>query len=211
MLTQARRPALVVVDMQNDFVRKGAPMEVPDARAILPALATLITAFRARGLPVVYTRYVAAPDYRHLRDRLTWLKLIEPPVSSCVPGHPRRFADRDAPCDAAAVVDELAPAPDDLVIDKIFFSAFHATDLDARLRAQGIDALAVTGTLTEMCVEDTARHAAHHGYPTALIRDCLASNTPRAHDATLRAFADNYGWVLDSADALAALAARVQA
>ena len=211
MMTLAKRPALIVVDMQNDFVRQGAPMEVPPAREILPRLARVIDAFRAADLPVIYTRYVAAPDYRQLQDRLPWLKLIEAPVRSCKPGHMRRFQDRDTARDAADVVDELTPREGDMVIDKIFFSAFHGTDLDARLRSARIDGLVVTGTLTEMCVEDTARHAVHFGYPTALVRDCVASNVAQAQTATLLAFGTNYGWVLDSAELHAALAERGQA
>ena len=206
MISLAKRPALVVVDMQNDFVRKGAPMEVPSSRLILPTLAGIVAAFRAAGLPVIYTRYVAAPNYRLLQGRLPWLKLLESPVHSCVPGHLRQFEDRDMPLDAAEVVDELAPQPGEMVIDKIFFSAFHQTDLDARLRGAGIDGLAITGTLTEMCVEDTARHAVHCGYPTALISDAVASNVAEDQTATLRTFAKNYGWVLDSQALHAALA-----
>lgn len=211
MMTLAKRPALVVIDMQNDFVRQGAPMEVPAARAILPALGRLINAFRVAQLPVIYTRYVAAPAYRHLQDRLPWLNLIEVPVHACVPGHMRKFQDRDMPCDAAGVVDELAPRADEMLIDKVFFSAFYGTDLDTRLRATGVDGLAVAGTLTEMCVEDTARHGVHHGYPTALVHDCVASNTPDAQAAALRAFGNNYGWLMDAHALQAALVERGQA
>jgi ureidoacrylate peracid hydrolase len=200
------RPALIVVDMQNDFVRAGAPMEVPAARgAIAPGLG-LLSAFRAAGLPVAFTRYVACPDYRHLADRLGWVRLLEPPVNACVPGHLRTYADRPAPLDCAEVIDELAPLPGETVIDKTFFSAFHGTDLDARLRAAGADGVIVAGTLTEMCVEDTARHAVHLGYPTVLVRDAVASNDPVAHAATLRAFAINYGWTMNAREAAALLA-----
>ncbi len=208
MLVSAKRPALVIVDMQNDFVRVGAPMEVPAARAILPDLTRLLTAFRVAGLPVVYTRYVAAPDYRHLQGRLSWLKLIEPPVSACVPGHRRHYGDLDDERDVADVVDELAPKARDIIVDKIFFSAFHDTALHGLLRTAEVDALVITGTLTEMCVEDTARHAVHHAYPTAMVSDCVATNVPDAQAATLKAFGDNYGWVLNCATACAAIATR---
>ncbi|RKF12575.1 cysteine hydrolase [Roseovarius spongiae] len=207
MFHSARCPALIVVDMQNDFVRRGAPMEVPSSRDIVVRLQALISAFRARSLPVVFTRYVAAPDYRHLQTRLPWLELIEPPVSACLPGHMRGYADVDQDRDAAAMIDELAPEPRDIVIDKIFYSAFFKTNLHQQLQSLGVDALAVTGTLTEMCVEDTARHAVHHGYPTAMVRDAVASNSPTRHDAALDAFAGNYGWVMDASEIEARLMA----
>lgn len=206
MLIPANRPALVIVDMQNDFVRAGAPMEVPGARTILPELSRLLEAFRAAGLPVFYTRYVAAPDYRHLQERLSWLKLIEPPVSACVPGHRRHYCDLTGDRDVADVVDELAPAPQDLIVDKFCFSAFHNTPLHEMLRSADVDALFITGTLTEMCVEDTARHAVHHAYPTAIISDCVASNSIAAQATALKAFSENYGWVMDSTAASAAVA-----
>ncbi len=211
MLVFANRPALVIVDMQNDFVRVGAPMEVPSARAILPNLVRILTAFRAAGLPVVFTRYVAAPNYRHLQPKLSWLKLIEAPVNACVRGHRRHYDDLDDERDVADVVDELAPEAHDIVVDKIYFSGFHETNLHGRLRTAGVDALVMTGTLTEMCVEDTARHAVHYAYPTAMICDSVASNVPDAQAATLKAFGDNYGWVMDCATACAAIATRTAA
>lgn len=207
MLAHAKRPALVIVDMQNDFVRVGAPMEVPAARTILPDLARVLAAFRTADLPVIYTRYVAAQEYRHLRERLSWLKLIEPPVSACVPGHKRQFKDIEDERDGADVIDELAPMERDLVVDKIYFSAFHGTALQDMLCAAKVDSLVVSGAITEMCVEDTARHAVHHAYPTAILSDCVASNSPDAQAATLRAFAENYGWVMDSIAACAAIQA----
>ena len=208
MFETSRRPALVVVDMQNDFVRRGAPMEVAAARDIVPSIRRLTEAFRGAELPVIFTRYVAAPDYRHLQPRLPWLKLIEPPTCACVPGHMRRYADRDTPGDAPDVVDDLGRQAHDMVVDKIYFSAFHRTGLHDRLQEMGIDGLVVTGTLTEMCVEDTARHAVHHGYATALVADCVASNRPAAQRAALDAFCDNYGWVLTSDEIHDGLAAR---
>lgn len=201
-----RRPALVVVDMQNDFVRVGAPMEVPDARAVVPANRRLLAAFRAAGLPVAFTRYVACDRYRRLAPRLPWLALLEPPVSACVPGHRRLYGDRAAALDCAEVIDELTPRPGEIVVDKQFYSAFHGTGFDERLRAAGVDGLVVTGTLTEMCVEDTARHAVHLGHPTVIVRDAVASTDPAGHRAALAGFARNYGWVLTVEAVLSLLA-----
>lgn len=194
--------------MQNDFVRRRAPMEVPDARRVVPANQRLLAGFRRAGLPVVFTRYIACGDYAHLAGRLPWIRLLDPPVCACVPGHFRQYADRSSALDCADVIDELAPLPGEAVVDKPFFSAFHRADLHERLHAVGADGLLVTGTLTEMCVEDTARHAVHWGYPTVMVSDAVASNDAEAHAAALRSFARNYGWALGTDAALAMIQRR---
>ena len=198
MLERLTRPALIVVDMQNDFVRAGAPLEVPAARGTVPAIAGLIDAFRAAAHVVVFTRYVADPAYRHLAERLEWLARLEPPVCACVPGTMRSFADRNEPLEGVAIIDELPPSPDDAVIDKSYYSAFHGTGLDGLLKARGVDCVVIAGTVTEMCVEDTARHAVHFGYPTVLVGDAVSSNDTEIHRNTLTAFERNYGWVMNA-------------
>lgn len=204
MLENLKRPALLVVDMQNDFVRREAPLEVPSARETIPVIGDLIGKFRRAGLPVVYTRYIADDLYRPLAARFGWIGRLQPPVNACVPGFRRHYADLDAERDVIDVIDELLPRPGEDVVDKIYYSAFHRTDLEDRLRAHAVDGLAVVGTITEMCVEDTARHAVHHGYPTVLVADGLSSNAPQQHEATLAAFERNYGWVMH-ADELGAV------
>ncbi|MGI6854215.1 cysteine hydrolase family protein [Mesorhizobium sp. 1B3] len=201
MLTELRKPALVVIDMQNDFVRRGAPLEVPSARQTIPAIRTLIQAFRAGAKPVLFTRYIAAPLYRPLARKLGWIGLLDAPTYACVPGFLRSYADAEGMLDAAGVIDELAPLSGESVLDKIYFSAFHATDLDERLKGLEVDGLVFVGTVTEMCVEDSARHAVHFGYPTVLVEDAVSSNHVPSHRATLDGFARNYGWVM-TADAV---------
>ena len=196
MLEKLKRPALLVVDMQNDFVRRDAALEVPSARETIPVIRDLIGKFRRAGLPVVFTRYVADDLYKPLAARFGWINRLQPPVNACVAGFRRHYADLGADRCVIDVIDELLPQPGEDVIDKIYYSAFHRTDLEERLRGHAVDGMAVVGTITEMCVEDTARHAVHYGYPTILVVDGLSSNTPQQHEATLAAFERNYGWVL---------------
>ncbi len=185
-------PALLVVDMQNDFVRAGAPLEVPDARATIPVQRRLIDAFRSRGRPVVYTRFLS-----YEADCLMWLWSPEchPDTRACWPGHMRTYDDIQGPLDCAAVVDELAPFPDDLVVDKFGYGSFHGTELDDHLRTHGIRSLVVAGTVTQICVEETAREAFHHGYRTTVVADAVSSYAPHLHAATLENFALKFGWV----------------
>ena len=178
--------------MQNDFVRAGAPLEVPDARTTIPVQLRLIDAFRSRGRPVVYTRFLS-----YEADCLMWLWSPEchPDTRACWPGHMRTYDDIQGPLDCAAVVDELAPFSGDLVVDKFGYGSFHGTALDEHLRTRGIRSLVVAGTVTQICVEETAREAFHHGYRTTVVADAVSSYAPHLHAATLENFALKFGWV----------------
>jgi nicotinamidase-related amidase len=197
-------PALIVVDMQNDFVRAGAPLEVPDARATIAAHRRLLAAFRARHLPVLYTRFLSLEA-----DNLAWRWSPEchPATRACWPGHMRVYDDAPEPLPCADVIDELTPAPGEPVVDKLGYGAFHGTDLDARLRARGVRSLVVTGTVTQICVEETAREAFHHGYATTVVADAVSSFAPDLHAATLRNLAMKFAWVADTDEVIAALVA----
>lgn len=197
-------PALLIVDMQNDFVRVGAPLEVPDARATLPSHVRLIAAFRARGLPVVYTKFLSTEEPSLL---WTWSPQCAPPVRLCRRGVSRVYGDAEGPLDCTDVVTEIYPEPDDLVVEKYGYSGFHGTSLSDRLRQKGVRSLVVTGTVTQICVEDTARGAFHHGFRTTLVEDAVSSFAPDLHAAALKNFAMKFGWVASSASVVAALGA----
>ena len=195
-------PALIVVDMQNDFVREGAPLEVPDARATIAANRRLLAAFRARRLPVVYTRFLSMTD-----DNLLWRwsPQCHPTMRACWPGHERTYDDAHAPLRCVDVIDELAPAPGELVIDKLGYGAFFGTDLGERLRMLAVRSLVITGTVTQICVEETAREAFHHGYATTVVADAVSSFAPDLHAATLRNFGMKFGWVATADEVIAAM------
>ncbi len=195
-------PALLVVDMQNDFVRSGAPLEVAEARATIPAQRRLVDAFRECGRPVVYSRFLSYED-----DNLLWLwsPQCHPGTRACWPEHRRSYTDADGLLDGAAVVDELAPEPGDVVVDKYGYGAFHRTDLDIRLAELGVRSLVIIGTVTQICVEETAREAFHHGYRTTVVSDAVSSFAPHLHAATLENFAMKFGWVADTDTVISSL------
>ncbi len=190
-----QRPALVVVDMQNDFVRQGAPLEVPDARATIPANRRLISAFRARGHPVLFTRFLSRGTGNLLWH---WSPQCDLPTRCCWPDHARRYDDREGELACIDIVDELAPEPDDPIVDKYGYGAFHGTGLDDLLKVLKVRSLAITGTVTQICVEETARQAFHHDYRTTIAGDAVSSFAPDLHAATLKNFAMKFGWVADS-------------
>ena len=193
--------ALLVVDMQNDFVRAGAPMEVADARATIPAIRRLIDAFRRQREPVLFTRFLSTPEPCLLWN---WSPTCAPPVNSCRQGVVRHYRDAAEPLPCSEVVTELAPAAGEAVVDKIGYGGFHGTDLHDRLQGLGIERLVIAGTVTQICVEETAREAFHLGYRTTLVADGVSSFAPDLHDATLKNFAMKFGWVERSENLLQA-------
>jgi nicotinamidase-related amidase len=187
-----RNAALVVVDMQNDFVREGAPLEVADARKTIAPLRALIAAFRRCGRPVVFTKFITFPHEVLLWE---WSPQCRPPTKCCWKGHKRHYPDVGRELDCTAVIDELTPAPGDPLIEKFGYGAFHGTPLADTLRALGVEAVVVAGTVTQICVEETAREAFHHGFRTTVVEDAVSSFSQELHAATLKNFAMKFGWV----------------
>lgn len=189
------RAALLVVDMQNDFVREGAPLEVPDARGTLGRINALIGSFRQRGRPVIFTRFVAGETSSLL---WTWSPMIHAPTNCCRIGHRRGYPDVEGEREVIGVVDELDRQPGDPVIDKYWYGAFFRTNLRDVLAAAGADSVVITGTVTQICVEDTARQAFHEGLKVIVVRDGVSSFAPDLHAATLKNIGMKFGAVLDT-------------
>jgi nicotinamidase-related amidase len=192
-------PALVVVDMQNDFVRVGAPLEVPEARATIPVHQALIAACRARGVPVIYTKFVAGPEPILLWE---WSPMHAPPICCCWPGFLRYYPDVDKELDCADVIEEISPRPGDLIVEKRGYGAFHDTHLDELLQERRVQSVFITGTVTQICVEETARESSKRGYRTTLVSDAVSSYMPDLHAAVLKNFALKFGWVSPAGEIL---------
>ena len=160
-----RRPALLVVDMQNDFVREGGGLLVPDAKATIPAIRMLLELARANGVRVVYsqdTHRDGDPEWR------IW------------PEHAREGSW------GWEIVDELAPAPDDVVLRKPRYDAFYGTPLDHLLRLWGVDTLVMCGTVANICVHYTAASAALRWYEVVIPRDAISALDPFDLESSLR-------------------------
>jgi len=199
--------ALLVVDLQNDFVRAGAPQEVASARASLQPVAALRWAVRAAGRPVVFTRYTAGPQLTHL----AWFSPeCGPPQCSCWPGMVREYVDRDSPLAGHDVVDELSPDVDEIIIDKYGYGSFHNTVLDDVLRAANVRQVWVVGTVTQICVEETVREGFRRGFEMVVAADGVSSFDEEMHRATLRNLAHKFALVTDTAALCEAAAAHDQ-
>ena len=178
-------PALLVVDMQNDFVRVGAPLEVPEARATIPVHQTLLGACREWGIPVIYTKFVAGPEPILLWE---WSPVHAPPVRllegrcALLPG--RRQGARLL----WDIIAELYPESGELIVEKFGYGAFYDTNLDDLLKEREVASVLVTGTVTQICVEETARESSKRGYRTTIISDAVSSYMPDLHAAVLKNF-----------------------
>jgi nicotinamidase-related amidase len=200
------RTALLVIDMQRDFVLPGGFGEalgndVSLLWAAVEPLRLVLAAAREAGLLVVHTREGHRPD-----------------LSDCPPAKRSRGRPSQRIGDAGpmgrilvrgeyghGIIDELAPMPGEPVIDKPGKGSFHATGLEALLVEHGITSLVVTGVTTEVCVHTTVREANDRGLECLVLADCVASYRPDLHAAALEmttAQGGIFGWVGTSADLL---------
>jgi len=203
--------ALVVIDMQRDFLEPGGFGEtlgndVSLLRAAIEPCQMLLAAARKQGMLVVHTREGHRPD------------LSDAPRAKIERGAPLLRIGDSGPMGRIlvrgetghAIIDALAPIHGEPVIDKPGKGAFYATDLIEILRNRHIDALIVCGVTTEVCVHTTVREANDRGYRCLVPGDCCASYFPEFHAAGLamiKAQGGIFGWVTDSRRVIAALEA----
>jgi nicotinamidase-related amidase len=199
---EPRRCALLVIDMQRDFLEPGGFGEalgndVSRLRGTIEPSRALLAAWRTRGLPVIHTREGHRPDLSDLtaakreRGRGT-LKIgdLGPLGRILVRGEAGH-----------EIVPELRPLPGEPVIDKPGKGAFYATDLQLVLQGLGVRQLIVTGVTTEVCVHTTVREANDRGYDCLVPEDCVGSYFPefqRAALAMISAQGGIFGWVSHS-------------
>lgn len=191
--------AFVVVDMQNDFVRSNAPLGVPDALGTVNPINRVRRYFRSKERPVVFTRFVAGENETLL---WTWSPEIREPVNCCKLGHKRFYEDIQKEEEVVAIIDELEKDEKDIQIDKFWYGAFHRTNLEDLLASRAADTVVVAGTVTQICVEETARQAFHHGFKTIILSDCCSSFAPDLHAATLKNLNMKFGAVMTSKEFL---------
>jgi nicotinamidase-related amidase len=187
--------AFVIVDMQNDFVRSNAPLGVPEAINTIQPINAVQDLFRKVRRPVIFTRFVAGEESTML---WTWSPQIREPTNCCKIGHRRYYEDIKAEREVIAVVDELNPQSHDPIIDKFWYGAFFRTNLEDVLHSFKADTVIIAGTVTQICVEDTARQAFHHGFKTIVLRDCVSSFDPQLHEATLKNLNTKFAAVISS-------------
>jgi nicotinamidase-related amidase len=201
--------ALLVIDMQRDFLEPGGFGEMlgNDVSQLRPAIAptaAVLAVWRKAGLPVIHTREGHLPDLSDL------------PLSKKIRGKGPLSIGDEGPLGRILIrgerghdiVDELAPAPGEPIVDKPGKGAFYATDLQPILSARGIKHLLVAGVTTEVCVHTTIREGNDRGYDCIALSDCCASYFPAFHRAALEMIVAQggiFGWVATSEDVIGAL------
>jgi isochorismate hydrolase len=166
------RAALLVVDMVQYFADEGGRCFLPAAGVIIPGIARLVKCWRGLGRPVVFTRHC-----HRVEDDLGMMG--------------RFFSDYiHAGKPEAEIVRGLAPLSGEVVIEKNTYDAFIGTELEATLKDMNVDQLIITGVLTHMCCDTTARSAFCRSFEVYLPVDALASNSEARHLSSLCNLAD---------------------
>ena len=205
------RTALVVIDMQRDFVEPGGfgaslGNDVSLLHGAIAPIAALLAAWRARGWTIVHTRESHRPD---LSDCPPAKRLRgNPSLRIGDPGPMGRVLIAGEP--GAGIIPALAPEDGEIVVDKPGKGMFYATGLHETLQAGGITHLVFTGVTTEVCVQTSMREANDRGYECLLVEDATESYFPAFKTATLAMIAAQgaiVGWHAPSQALLAALPA----
>jgi ureidoacrylate peracid hydrolase len=185
--------AVLVVDMQRAFVDNRdslgrAGVDVTPLRAAIPGCVTLVNLARASGVPVIFTRYVYMPGMVDFGARHGVAPEARIKLNSL--GHGTEEIE---------VIEELAPRPGEIIIDKSRPSAFYGTRLEPVLTGMGIRNLVICGVTTNICVESTARDAGQRDYGTYVVKDAVAEFLPERNHYALFGIAWQFGFVVDLA------------
>ncbi|NMB78791.1 MAG: cysteine hydrolase [Methanomicrobiales archaeon] len=166
------KAALLIIDMQNDFVLEKSPHHVPGAQAVVPKIQAVLAEFRRRAMPVFHIVRVHRADGSDVeifrKDRFKT--------------HPYGVSGTRG----AAVIDDLAPRPGEYVLEKIRMSAFIGTELDLMLRTLGVTTVFVAGIQTPNCIRTTVFDAMAYNYPAVLVDDATGAASKEIHHANVR-------------------------
>lgn len=178
---KARETAVIVVDMQNDFARRGGALFVEDAEKAIPAIRRVLEKARDAGAVVVFTQ-----DW-HMEDD---------PEFAIWPPH------AIAGTEGAEIVKELRPLNSEKIVRKVRYDGFYGTDLDHYLRIKGVKNVVVSGTVSNICVLHTAGSAALRWYRVVVPVDAIGAITPFDQMATLRQIEFLYRGTLTTSESL---------
>jgi nicotinamidase-related amidase len=185
---KAENTALLIIDMQRDFVSKGGYVDAMGydisltACAIGPIYRLLQEARKVTGLRIIHTREGHRPDLSDLNQIKRW-QTQRTGTEIGAQGPLGRILVRGEK--GWDIIDELYPAPGEIIIDKPGKSAFYATDLEQILRSQGIEHLILTGVTTDCCVHGTLREANDRGFECLTLEDCTGATVYENHRAAL--------------------------
>jgi isochorismate hydrolase len=169
-----RTSALLVIDMQQYFCNPSSHAYFKDSTIIIPHIHQLITRYRQKSFPVIFTRYALLRTERPGAMGRWWNDVL--------------YNDNEL----SRIVDALHPRSNESVIRKTQYSAFFQTDLDMILKKQKVTTIVITGVLTHLCCETTARDAFMRDYDVFFVTDATASDSKRLHTASLTTLSDGF-------------------
>lgn len=155
-----KKPALINVDLANTWTQEGSPFTCPGMETIIPAVKLVLAAFRAKGLPVVFTTVAYEITEGDHTDMGQWAKKI--PAETQVAGSK-----------AMEIDERLGRRPEELVIVKKQASAFHGTNLASFLTAAKVDTIVVTGATASGCIRSTVADGIAEGFRPIVVRECI--------------------------------------
>jgi nicotinamidase-related amidase len=166
------KTALLIIDMQNDFVLEGKPLKVAGARAVVPKIQSVLAEFRKRALPVFHVLRVHRQDGSDVEIHRKELFRKSPFAVSGTHG--------------AAVIDELAPHYGEYILPKVRMSAFIGTELDLMLRTLHVTKIVICGIQTPNCIRTTVFDGCAYNYPVILVDDATGASSDEVHRANVR-------------------------
>jgi ureidoacrylate peracid hydrolase len=193
---EAKKTALVAIDMQNTFCAPGSPAEVPAAREIVPNINRLAASLRKLGSPVIWvlhanTHHKGASDWELFFDNVVAAEVRTRTIESLAPGRQQVYTG-------------LTATADDIVVIKNRYSALvpGSSTLERVLRNLGVDTLLIAGTKTNVCCESTARDAMMLDFKVVMVSDCCAALSDDEHRATLETHIQQFGDVATTDEVL---------
>ncbi len=179
--------ALLVVDMQNAFIHPDGAHYLAAGAAVVDNVAAVANVFREAGRPVFYTRHAEDPAGGNAGLMALWWEDSSPKEGTW----------------EAAIFDALAPQPGDVVVPKIRYNAFIATDLEQRLREARVEDVAITGVMANLCCESTARDAFMRDFRVFFAADGTAAPSLDFHRSSLLNLSYGFAYVLSCAELIA--------
>jgi isochorismate hydrolase len=176
--------ALLVIDMQRYFLERESHAFLPDSESILGNVVSLVAKYRAKSMPIIFTRHAVLPDEDPGVMGRWWADRIrnEDPMSQIVPS--------------------LKPKNDEVVLRKSKYNAFAGTDLEGELRRLGVKQLVITGVMTHLCCETTARDAFTRDFDVFVVIDGMASSSEDLHISALKTLTDGFAIPVTTEEAL---------